>query len=142
MNFLKQNSDYALRMIVNLAQAYQRDEVVSAHRLAEEEDVSRQFTAKILQKLAKAGLVESQMGPSGGYKLKMRPEEISMAQVIVAMQGPVCLNKCSPGIASCPRQPRCPISKVVHELENDIIRKLSNISIKDIIENKQKGVKS
>jgi Rrf2 family transcriptional regulator, iron-sulfur cluster assembly transcription factor len=140
VNFLKQNSDYALRMIVNLAEAYQRNEVVSAHRLAEEESVSRQFTAKILQKLAKAGLVESLMGPTGGYKLKTRPEEISMAQVIVAMQGPVCLNKCSPGIASCPRQPKCPISRVVHELENDIINKLSNRSIKDIIDNNGKGI--
>ena len=139
MNFLKQNSDYALRMVVNLAEAYQRNEVVSAHRLAEEECVSRQFTAKILQKLAKAGLIESQMGPTGGYKLKIRPEDISMAQVIVAMQGPVCLNKCSPGIASCPRQPRCPISRVVHELENDVVKKLSNVSIKDIIENNGKG---
>ena len=139
MNFLKQNSDYALRMVVNLAEAYQRNEVVSAHKLAEEEDVSRQFTAKILQKLAKAGLVESLMGPTGGYKLKSRPEEISMAQVIVAMQGPVCLNKCSPGIASCPRQPRCPISRVVHELENDIVKKLSNVSIKDIINSNRKG---
>ena len=139
MNFIKQNSDYALRMIVNLAQAYQRDEVVSAHKLAEEEEVSPQFTAKILQKLANADLIESLMGPTGGYKLKRRPEEISMAQVIVGMQGPVCLNKCSPGIASCPRQPRCPISRIVCELENDIVKKLSNVSIKDIIGNKGNG---
>jgi len=134
MNFLKQNSDYALRIAVHLGRFYEQGQAINVKTLAHDEDVTEQFTAKILQKLAKADLAESVMGPKGGYRLKKSPTQISMLDVIVAMQGQICLNKCSPGIDTCNRKCKCPISKYVILLENDIVKKLSNIKLNDMID--------
>ncbi len=135
MNFLKQNSDYALRIMASLGQHSGPKHSVSAKKLAELEDISEQFTAKILQKLSKAGLVESEMGAKGGYRISKKPHQISMLDVIKTMQGPLALNHCSPAMDTCPRKPTCPIAKFVCLLEEDIAQKLSSITIKDIIEN-------
>lgn len=144
MNLLKQNSDYALRIMVNLGENSDAEASISANKLAHSEDISEQFTAKILQKLAKAGLVESVMGVKGGYRIAKKPQDITMLEVIEAMQGAITLNNCSPGIASCPRQPSCPIAKYVCILENDVLAKLSKITLMDIINNdrEMKGVKN
>ena len=133
MNFLKQNSDYALRILASLGELSGPDNSISAKKLAELEDISEQFTAKILQKLSKAGLVESEMGAKGGYRIAKNPDQISMLEVIETMQGSPALNHCSPAVNSCPRKPKCPIAKFV--LEQDIYDKLASVTIEDIIEN-------
>ena len=68
MNVLRQNSDYALRMMGNLASNYTQ-RAVSVRMLSQEENVSYQFACKILQELHRAGLVKSEMGAAGGYQV-------------------------------------------------------------------------
>jgi Rrf2 family protein len=72
MNVLRQNTDYALRVMVNLAGSYDR-QLVPARLLADQEDISYQFASKILQQLHSAGLVDSRMGPKGGFSLSKPP---------------------------------------------------------------------
>lgn len=134
MNILKQNSDYALRIMANLASHYDGDTVIPTGTLASEEDVSPQFAAKILQKLAKAGLINSTMGPVGGFQLAKKPSEISLYDVIEAMQGAITVNKCSPGLCSCPKQPNCPVAGVLIDIEGDIRSRFDGIKLSDILQ--------
>ena len=134
MNILKQNSDYALRIMANLAVHYDGKTVISTGTLASEEDVSPQFAAKILQKLAKAGLITSTMGPTGGFKLAKKTNQISLYNIIEAMQGPIAVNKCSPGLRNCPKQPTCPIADVLIDIEGDIKSRFDGINLSDILE--------
>lgn len=131
MYLLRQNSDYALRFVLNLAD-HGRGEVMSAKALADAEQVSYQFTCKILQKLHEAELVESVMGPKGGYRLSRAAQEISMQDVIWAMQGDTAISDCSKGIESCPRQPRCPVNIKLAELQRLIDSFLSGVTLEEL----------
>ena len=93
MNILRQNTDYALRAMANLAGRYGSGSV-STRRISDEEGISYEFTAKIMQNLHAAGLVTSTMGPKGGFSLAKAPDEITLLEVVSALQGEVCVNKC------------------------------------------------
>lgn len=135
MNILKQNTDYGFRLAANLAINSSRAPI-SAKVLSEQESISADFTAKILQKLTKAGIVYSVMGSSGGFALAKTPDKITLYDIILALQGAILVNKCSPGLCSCPRQPKCPISGILCQIENDIIEKFKSVSLEDVITNK------
>jgi Rrf2 family protein len=120
--------------MVNLARNYENG-AVSARILAEEEDVSYQFACKILQQLHKAGLVESRMGPKGGFSLSRAPGEIELLKVIEAIQGPLKINKCLLGTDSCPRRPRCAVSGKLVELQKHIEDYLHGITLAEFLQN-------
>jgi Rrf2 family protein len=128
MNILRQNTDYALRVMVNLARNYDKH-AVSARILARQEDISYQFACKILQQLHKAKLVDSSMGPKGGFSLSRPPDEVEVINVIEAIQGPIKLNKCLLDTDACPRQPRCPVSAKLLELQKHIENYLHGITL-------------
>src|SRR5207244_2302662 len=78
--------------------------------LASEARLPVPTVSKILKTLARAGLLVAHRGVKGGFSLARRPEEISMAQIISAMEGPIAITECSdnvPGI--CELEPWCPV---------------------------------
>jgi len=141
MNILRQNTDYALRAMVNLARNYD-NEAVSARVLAEQEDVSYQFACKILQQLHNAKLVESRMGPKGGFALSRPPEEIELLKVIEAIQGPIKVNKCLLGTNSCPRRPQCAVSGRLVELQEYIEGYLRGITLAEFLKSSSNKTKA
>jgi Rrf2 family iron-sulfur cluster assembly transcriptional regulator len=132
MNILRQNTDYALRVMVNLARNYD-NQAVSARILARQEDISYQFACKILQQLHKAGLIDSRMGPKGGFSLSKPPARIELLNVIEAIQGPVKLNKCLLGAKTCPRRPKCAVSGKLAQLQEHIEDYLRGITLAEFL---------
>jgi Rrf2 family protein len=80
-------ADYAIRASAELAAAGEGP--VKAERIAQAQGIPLKFLENILQDLKHAGLVQSQRGPDGGYRLAQPPEEISLADVIRAVEGPL-----------------------------------------------------
>src|SRR5262245_7402649 len=76
---------------------------VSAKRIAEQFHIPAELLAKILQRLAKRGLIVSQNGPKGGYVLGLRPSQISVGDVIRALEGPVRIVGCMEERSDCPK---------------------------------------
>ena len=132
MDILRKNTDYALRMMGNLAGRYGQG-AVSVRVLAKQEDVSYQFACKILQKLQGAGLVESEMGPVGGYELCRDPGQITMLDVIRATQGDMEVNWCTKGSDSCPRQSKCAVSGKLCQLQVKVDEFLVGITLQDLL---------
>ena len=132
MSLLRQNTDYALRVMVHLAHD-QTDGCISARTLAQEQEISYQFACKILQQLHKANLVKSHMGPAGGFSLSGPPTKIRIVDVIEAAQGPVTLNKCLLGADACKRQPNCPVSRKLAELQEHIDAYLSSTTLSELL---------
>jgi len=139
MNVLRHNTDYALRMMCCLAQNYGDNGAVSVRVLAKEEDVSYQYACKILQKLHESGLVESSMGPKGGYKLSKEPHLIKMLDVIRAVQGDIAVNHCTLEDGYCERQESCPLHGQLCMLQTQIDQYLKNVSLVDILNHQNKS---
>ena len=134
MNVLRHNTDYALRMMCCLARHFGNG-TVSVRILAQQEDVSFQYACKILQKLHESGLVQSQMGPKGGYKLSKEPHLITMLDVIRAMQGTITVNNCTLETGHCDRQDTCLLNGQLCMLQTQIDKYLREVSLVDILNN-------
>ncbi|MCK4263835.1 MAG: Rrf2 family transcriptional regulator [Candidatus Aminicenantes bacterium] len=132
MDMIRRNTDYALRLMMNLAGRFGKG-AVSSRVLSEKEEVSYQLTCKLLQRLNAAGLVKSQMGPTGGFFLGKAPSEIKLAAIVEVIQGPVIVNRCLFGIDVCSRQPDCPISKKLAELQEYIEFFFNDITLAQLL---------
>src|SRR5260370_24647767 len=77
---------------------------ISAKRIAEEFGIPPELLAKVLQRLAKRRLIVSQNGPKGGYALARQPNEITVGQVIRALEGPISIVSCMDH-GGCPPEP-------------------------------------
>jgi Rrf2 family iron-sulfur cluster assembly transcriptional regulator len=113
--------DYAVRMVVYLSQ--KEGKVVSRKELAEKVDIPLSLLSRIGQMLEIADLVYVQKGRGGGYKLKKKPEEITLLDVIEAIHGKVYLNRCVESPGFCSRAPDCPVHEVWIEI-NERFREL------------------
>jgi Rrf2 family protein len=82
-------ADYAVRAAVELAAASSEDGPVKGDRVAQAQDIPLKFLENILGELRHAGLVRSQRGTEGGYWLAMPPDDITVADVIRAVDGPL-----------------------------------------------------
>ncbi|MFB0525535.1 MAG: Rrf2 family transcriptional regulator, partial [Phycisphaerae bacterium] len=100
--------------------------------ISTEEGISYQLACKLMQKLRNSRLVESCMGPKGGFRLRREPSKISVLAVIEAVQGPLRLNRCLLGADACPRQPDCPVSKRLAELQKHIRGYLGSITLDEL----------
>ncbi|MBN1437641.1 MAG: Rrf2 family transcriptional regulator [Sedimentisphaerales bacterium] len=139
MNVLRQNTDYAMRLVGHMA-AHYSDGAIPVRVMAEEEDVSYQFACKIMQKLHDAGLARSEMGSKGGYSLVRGPGEITLLDVVRAMQGGVTVNRCTCGEEKdmCPRKEICPVNDKLCELQGMVDSYLASVTIQDLLNGKAK----
>lgn len=123
---LNQATDYAFRAVLYLS-CLPRGQVIEAKVIAEEENIPMRFLLKILRLLTQAGIVESYRGVSGGYALARRPSEITMLDVIKAIEGDIKINRCliSPGECSKKFSPRCPIHHALFSVQQAMLDQFS-----------------
>lgn len=112
-------TDYGLVILTHMAQGPTPQR--TAQELARCSRVPLPTVSKILKELSKAGIVASHRGRRGGYSLSRRPEEISVAAVVEALEGPVALTECSGTEGDCSLEATCvtrghwaPISRAIH----------------------------
>lgn len=137
MDVLRRNTDYALRMMVILASHF-NGEFISARQLANDGNFSYQLGCKILQKLHKANLVKSDMGPKGGFALSREPSAITLMEIITALQGGIRLNRCLLGGEGCEFEPECEINTKLTCLQLYIEGYLGGISLQEILGSRSK----
>lgn len=126
---LGQTEDYAVRAVVDLAQHPDtRVEDVAART-----GVPAPHLAKVIQSLARAGIVETTRGRRGGVRLARDPGEIHLRQVIEAMQGPLRLIRCPRRGEGCPLNPECPIFRVWSDLQNSVAAQLEQVRVSDLL---------
>ncbi|RKD29542.1 RrF2 family transcriptional regulator [Thermohalobacter berrensis] len=132
---ITQEADYALRIILFLSKKG-TDVKVDAKTISESELIPSRFTLKILRKLTKAGLTKSYRGVKGGYSLNRRPESITLREVIEAVDGPICVNRCLYDKEYCNlnRANKCEIHKALDNVREVLIKELDGITFKDLIE--------
>ena len=104
---------------------------VSAKRIAEEFTIPPELMAKILQRLAKQRLIVSTNGPKGGYALARRPTEITVGQVIRALEGPINIVSCLED-SDCPQMQKCCLRRPVQKIQAAISQVLDTMSLAEL----------
>jgi len=132
MDILRRNTDYALRLMVGLAQHQGNHSSVSTRLLAEKQEVSYQLACKLMQQLHDARLVASCMGPKGGFRLNRPPAQISLLDIIEGVQGPLSLNRCLPKAGACPRAKACPVRGKILELQDRMGEYLGGVTLEEL----------
>ena len=125
-------SDYAVRIVRVLAQKGER---ADAQTLADESRVPPRITLKIMRKLVAADLARSYKGAHGGYILSREPHEITLRQVIEAIEGPYRFSRClDEGYdCSCKDAIACPFHSVFDDVTAMVIRKLDEITFDQLL---------
>ena len=125
-------ADYGLMAIHRIAIHEDRG-AVSAKRIAEEFSIPPELLAKILQRLSKEGLIVSQNGPKGGYVLARRPMEITVGQVVRALEGPINIVECLEQDSECPQMARCNLRRPVQKIQAAISQMLDTMSLTELV---------
>jgi Rrf2 family protein len=123
-------ADYGL-MATHYIAFHQEQGSVSTKRIAEEFKIPVELLAKILQRLAKKGLVVSHNGPKGGYSLARAPEKITVGQVIRALEGPINIVNCLEDL-NCPQFPRCNLRRPVQKIQASISSLLDTMTVAEL----------
>lgn len=132
MDIVRRNTDYAVRLMVHLARRYGNGPV-STRIAASEEHVSYQLACKLMQSLQKAGLLNSSMGPKGGFRLARAPSEVSLLEVIEAIQGPISVNRCVLIPKICSQYRHCSVRGKLADLQKSINDSLAQITLDELI---------
>lgn len=128
---INRETDYGV-MILSLV-AMDPGRRYNATVLAEQLGLSQPMVSKILKHLAKAGLVESFRGAKGGYGLVGEPENITVADIIAALEGPIALTDCVEGGTNvCQYHGHCVISSNWNRINRVVQKALEAISLKDM----------
>ena len=130
---LTKKADYGLMAMKHLAENA-AEGACSAKDIAEAYGIPPEALAKILQRLAKIGLVRSQHGVNGGYTLTRDPKAISAFEVIKAIDGPLFITSCVTVRGECDQSDRCTIREPLRKVNESIEQVLKNIKISQMQE--------
>ena len=136
---ITQEADYAVRIIYYLAVAGEKSD---AKTIAENVGISTRFALKILGKLSQYDFITSFKGAGGGYILAHEPKDITLLQVVSAIDGPIAINKCLMSEEACAHSTShmfgCPFRRVFDEVSRDIEAALDKITFARFIEESTK----
>ena len=134
---LSTRGEYALRALLVLGLNY-GSEVVRIQSISEQQNIPKRFLEQILNDLKDLGIVESRRGIAGGYRLRRPPEQISLAEVIRFLEGPLapvsCVSQTSYARCSCPDEAKCGIRSVMKEVRDSIVKILEQVNIAQLCE--------
>jgi Rrf2 family protein len=125
------SSEYAIRAFVHLAQV-EEGKYAMVKNIAEQEDIPAHFLAKILQQLARKGLLRSSKGPTGGFALRVDAGEIRLVDIVEALDGLAPYHQCASGLSECNDEMPCSMHDSWAALRSSIMDYLGNNTIADL----------
>jgi FeS assembly SUF system regulator len=130
---LTKKSDYGLIALKHLA-TRRSDETCSAADIAAVYGISAPLLAKVLQKLARKGLVTAKHGSAGGYMLARDPAQITALEVINAIDGPLFITSCMTTHGECFQTTTCTVREPLRRINESICQVLSTVTISQMAE--------
>lgn len=127
-------STYGLRAMINLAKQAKFGSI-SLTQIAKAEDISFKYLERLFANLKRAGLVKSVKGASGGYRLAEPAKQITVYDIIKALEGKLNPFHCTGKKAKiyCSRQCKCEVTYVLLRVEQAISQSLENIKLAELV---------
>ena len=140
---LSVRGEYALRALLVLGLDYLEDDsVVRIQEISKRQNIPKRFLEQILNDLKTAGIVASKRGVAGGYRLKLPPDRVTLAEIIRHVEGPLapisCVSERFYEKCSCPDESKCGIRSVMKEVRDAIVRILEDVTLAQLCERVQK----
>lgn len=135
---LTTKAKYGLKALTRLARRYRDESLVSIAEIAEAERIPLKFLEAILVELKRHGLLQSRRGPAGGYRLAVAPSEITVAQVVRILNGPLALTTCTSvnryaRCEECHDEATCVVRGVMREARDAIAAVLEHQTLEDLV---------
>lgn len=136
---ISKKADYALMALQHIASVQLGDiasgRVVNTKEIAEEYNIPLELLAKVLQLLARSGMIESQNGPKGGYSLARNAAEITIAQILESIEGPLGITDCSHEKEGefCLQRENCHIRTPLLKVQDSIYQLLNSMTLQDML---------
>lgn len=130
---LTRAGEYAIRCMLYLS-GQRIGQVVNRMEIASAMDVPAQFLGKIARQLARAGYIEIDQGPKGGFRMVMAPEKVTLLGVIESIIGEIYLNDCLIRPESCNRNPTCSVYQVWRKARHQLRQTLEQTTFADLAE--------
>ena len=122
---ITRQANYAVRAVPHLARI-NNGERTATSTVAQEQHIPPSFLAKIISQLLIAGLLHTSRGAHGGVTLARDPKDITMLEVIEAIDGPIQLNQCVGESGVCSFEDNCPIKAVWCDAQDELVARLKN----------------
>jgi Rrf2 family transcriptional regulator, iron-sulfur cluster assembly transcription factor len=133
---ITRQADYAIRAVRYLAKLGPNQRAATS-TIAQEMKIPPSFLAKIISQLSIAGLLHTSRGARGGVTLAHEPGEISMLDVVEAIDGPILLNECVGDPGNCPFSEDCLVHPIWVEVQESLVKRLRETKF-DQLSNKKK----
>ena len=131
---ITRQADYALRAMLFLARMDPTKRAATS-QIAEMQHIPPSFLAKIISQLSIAGLIHTSRGARGGVLLARPAEQISVLEVVEAIDGPMELNECTSGAGGCPFGENCPLRPIWCDTQRELFEKLRNTNFAQLATN-------
>ncbi|NJC97281.1 MAG: Rrf2 family transcriptional regulator [Anaerolineales bacterium] len=129
---ITRQADYAVRAIMHLARVGNSERSATS-TIAKEQNIPPSFLAKIISQLSIAGLLHTSRGARGGVTLARDPKDITLLDVVEAIDGPIQLNECVGNDGVCTFDENCPVKPVWCDAQDELVRRLKGTNFADIL---------
>jgi len=120
---ITRQADYALRAMIYLAKL-EPNRRAATSQIADKQRIPPSFLAKIISQLSIAGLIHTSRGARGGVSLARTPDEVSILEVVEAIDGPIALNECTEDPSACPFGEDCPLRPLWCDTQAELVNRL------------------
>ncbi len=135
---LSHKADYGLRLVLELARAYPEGRVPT-YEIAKRQNIPEPFLAKIVAELSQQGIVDSKRGMHGGVQLARPPEEVTLYDVVNALDGPFSFAPCLREEGFCALRGHCAMQEALEGAQKVLADYLRNITFAQIVERHMTG---
>lgn len=129
---ITRQADYAVRAVLYLARLGSTERAATS-TVAKEQHIPPSFLAKIISQLSIAGLLHTSRGARGGVTLAREPKEISLLEVVEAIDGPIQLNECIGDDGACVFDKDCPLKPVWCEAQDELVNRLKGTNFAQLL---------
>jgi Rrf2 family iron-sulfur cluster assembly transcriptional regulator len=124
---------YAIRAVCHIGHLPSGSKA-QVKEISEALDIPQAFLSKILQDLARKGILSSTKGPGGGFSLNCSPEECSLYSLVEAVEGPMPEGECLLGLSLCAEETKCPLHDTWKDIQDAFRQTMESTSVKDVVE--------
>ena len=128
---LTRKGEYAIRGMVFLAEQ-EPGKLILISEIADAVDVPQSFLAKIFQSFTRLGMVRSSRGAGGGFSLARPANDITLREVVEAVEGPICPNRCLTSAGACERDGICSVHPVWRKVQTQVKQILDSVTLAEL----------